>query len=394
MRDRLETLLDLISSKEESVILKRIISENSFPFLLKIAQEQLSLFDTEKEVEDKEEEYNKPDFSFKSMIGQSGLDEEGAIFLDSLLEMMLDKFPEKNEIDILNEIKKDLIVRNYPDFYYNGDWISRNESKLKKYISMFPDLAWKPEEHQLSIPYKEIPTKIPLGWNKEQLSSFRQVEEKVNIIRDEILNKEEYKKIKVNTKDAYWYSGLDNSIGNANKELRERLEKENIPWSDSYSFNGNRSKLNESIESSHVISKKKEKIEAIWHEVKKKNDIILNELKWFEDKNYEYNIPFDREVTKYKDCMESILDFTLLTAKSYIPKVLNYVPLSAEKWREPSYVADDIDFSDLKNLLELSNENVSPSDEFSSKIAKIELKDLYCDLILYNVKNGSLFFLV
>ena len=72
MNSKLIKLYDQLSKYEEAAELRKIIAANSYPMLLKIAQEQLQLFDIEKEeAEEKEDmpkEQRKITFSFNFLL--------------------------------------------------------------------------------------------------------------------------------------------------------------------------------------------------------------------------------------------------------------------------------------------------------------------------------------
>jgi hypothetical protein len=199
MNSKLIKLYDQLSKYEEAAELRKIIAANSYPMLLKIAQEQLQLFDIEKEeAEEKEDmpkEQRKITFSFNTMIGNCGLSNDGAQFLDAVLQKLLEERPDDLEDEIVSELKSEFFSKTYGyyGYGYNYSWFSQNADSVKKYLNKFPDLKWKPEDHQLQLPLKELPSQIPLGGTEEQISSKEKQKEDYYRIKKEIQSKEEYR---------------------------------------------------------------------------------------------------------------------------------------------------------------------------------------------------------
>lgn len=405
MNAKLIKLYDNISkNSEESDELKKIIISNSFPLLLKISQEQLNLFDQKEESEDLAKSTRETDYSFQTMIGRFGLDEDGAKFLDSILAKMIERDGKTPAKEIFSEIKLNFFSGTESGFY-SGDWLSTNHEKLKKYLNMFPELRWTPTPHQLSIPFKEteleagipmlpirILTPVPLGGNADQVELSQRNKKIYNEIINEIKGKKEYENL---NKPSYDLSlservGLSDLRTKMYEEFKERLEKEGIEWEEYFKYQNPFESQNFTYRAEQVDQLKNE-IENAWHELKKQNDKIISEINSFKVGSFEPKSP--DLIKTYEDSISSIAEYTIWVAKKYIVSHLNYRPLSSYSfWHDRKMVSGNVDISELKNLLELKTSSPDPIDDYRLKMSKISEQRLYCEGIIKNIGSWKSIF--
>ena len=395
MNTKLIKLYDNISKNlEESDELKKIIISNSFPLLLKISQEQLNLFDQKKEEsEDLAKNTRETDYSFESMVGRFGLDEDGAKFLDSILAKMIERDREKPAEEIVSEIKLDFFS-GMESGYYWGDWLSTNHEKLKKYLNMFPELRWTPAPHQLSVPFKktELLTTIPLGGDADQVELSQRKKKLYNEIINEVKGKKEYENL---NKPSYQLplserSGLFDLKTKMYEEIRERLEKEGIEWEESFKYQNPFESQNFTYRAGRVDQLKSE-IENAWHELKKQNDKIISEIDSFKVGSFEPKSP--DLIKTYEDSISSIAEYTVWVARKYIVSHLNYRPLSSPSyWHDRKMVSGNVDISELKNLLELKTSSPDPIEDYRLKMSRLSEQKLYCEGMIKNIGSWKSIF--
>jgi len=149
-----------------------IVNSYYFPFLLKIAQQQLPLFEnTEIEEAPVQPKYDE-NFSFKSLTEDS---DDGAV-LDLILNKLKNAYPDKTNDELIDQLKNDFIDSRPEYTTFNNSNFSifgRRPSNTNKYFDLFPDLQWKPEFQQLKIPFEEKTLQTrPLGQSAaESISS-------------------------------------------------------------------------------------------------------------------------------------------------------------------------------------------------------------------------------
>ena len=172
-----------------------IVNSYYFPILLKIAQQQLPLFENieteDQAVSNKKYEDN---FSFKS----TSLGDKEARALDLILDKLKAAYPNKSNDELIDQLKNDFInspVERGPDSYDPSEEysiFSRRPATTKRYLSLFPDLKYNPEFKQLSLPFEGSFNPNPLG---ESPTSAQKREERDRENYDLLLSDEEAKTI-------------------------------------------------------------------------------------------------------------------------------------------------------------------------------------------------------
>ena len=383
MNLKLIKLYDQLSKYEEAVELRKIIAANSYPMLLKIAQEQLQLFQMEKETEEEEalpKEPVKITFSFNTMIGNKNLSQDGAKFLDSVLEKMSEERPEATEDQLVSELKSEFFTApNYGYGYY--DWFYINSENIKKYLNKYPDLKWKPEDHQLQLPLKELPSKIPLGGTEEQVRLKEKEKEDYYRIKKEITSKEEYRILR----KPYYELSSEERI-----EVRELQQKMNAELKAAFAEAGIKEsalyhddyKNQDFTHSADKIQKLKEEIEEKWHRLKERDAFLKSEIDLLDPGDFEPR-PVE-SIKTYQDFVIGITEYTTWAAKEFIANSINYRPIFEKSWRHPRPV-NEYDISDLTKTLELSTLSVDPLEDFHSKNSYLSREMSYCESIISNI---------
>lgn len=389
MNSKLIRLYDNLLKYEESEELKKIIVANSYPLMLKIAQEQLKLFE-EPEAE-AHIESNPTDFSFKELVGKYGLDNEGAEFLDLLVKEIIKSNPEKVADELVEEMRKDFFSGfNGGLGYYYGRWINTNHEKLKKYIKLAPAIAWTPTEHQQSLPFKEIPVSLPLGGTPEQVSIEKREQELAKNIIDEITRKEEYRALLMpHWEAARVLGGYDkhSELNNKkNQEIKERFKENNIPEK----YLDRHIRPEEFIYRADQIEEAKRDLESRWHKLKADNDIIISEIETLNPGTFVVKSP--NEINNYEDLVYSIAEYAVWASKLFISQHVDYRPIFDKKWRRTAPMTGWMDISDLKDLLEIQKKSSDPMSDYNEKIQYIRGMELYCSSVLGYIKTWKSIF--
>lgn len=388
MNKNLVKLYNQLQSYEEAAELRKIIASHSYPAILRLAQEQLSLFKPEEEAV---EEAVEP-FSFRSLLGSGGLDEEGANLLDQIFQKMKDRFPERTNNNILSELRSDFFSSLGYSGYYSGPWIQRNDDKLKKYLKLFPDMAWKPTEHQLSLPLKEIPATIPLGGSPEKVSEVIKQKELAEKIKKEIDAKEEYRPLRMP-----YYEGMRAAGGYAEHsalskkrdgELEDKFIENNIPtkYINDYLFENRR----DFTYRDDLVESAKKELEERWHKLKEKNDILVREIESFNPGSY--SVKPAESIQSYEDFVYSITEYAAWVSKKFIIEHLEYRPIFNPRWTSSRPAIGNPDISDLTKLLELSTTDLDPMVDYRTKLKNIQEQEVYCESVLKYVKTWKTIF--
>ena len=364
-----------------------IVNSYYFPFLLKIAQQQLPLFEnTEVEEAPVQTKYDE-DFSFKSLIGDS---DDGAA-LDLILNKLKNAYPDKTNDELIDQLKNDFI-NSRPEYIrpHNDDYsiFGRRPSNTKKYFDLFPDLQWKPEFQQLKLPFEEKALQTrPLGESAAQNISS---EDETKHYYELLMSDEEAKNILINVKDINaipW-----NSRGRMQYILEKKISEEGA---DKYSPRQIIDKLEKVYEYHLNINTDrvyfKEKIDEIKNEIETKwkelyslfSQVNLLKLEITPDSFA------PKPATEINNFKESIIAAGQYS--KYIIKKISSENIDVTPFKEFHYsikngrISSNLD--DIKNYLENIVFNRDPGVDGAKKIAILDNEISIYKLSIENIKK-------
>lgn len=389
MNSKLIKLYDQLLKYEEAEELRRVIAANSYPIMLKIAQEQLKLFEESEEIDQPEDE--PTDFSFQEFVGKYGLDNQGAEFLDLLVKEIVKAHPERAADELVENIKRDFFQGTSGGRgYYYGDWTKTNHEKLKKYIALAPSIAWTPTEHQQSLPFKEIPVSLPLGGSPDEVRTEKRDQELAKKINDEVLRKEEYRPLLMPYYDAIQAAGgykqHSDLIKKKEEELKERLKENNI----SEKYLTLHRKEEEFVYRADVIEEARRDLEKRWHKLKADNDLLESEIESLEPGSITVRSP--DEINTHEELVYSIAEYATWASKLFISQHFDYRPIFDKRWNRTGPTSGWVDISDLQNLLEFDTRSADPLIDYHKKSEYMNKMEQYCSSVLNNIRTWKSIF--
>lgn len=415
MKDKYVHLFNAVKNFEEIKELNKIFSEYTKPDILKLAQKKMELFDDNSTNQlDHDDDTRIASNSFGRLIPQdiiikNNISKEFIDKLDQLLVGLLNKYKNKNENEIIAEIKN-----SFFNSYYNNklnkleDWIPTfNHDVKKEYFDIVPELKLNPPEgHQLNLPIQEIPSSIQFGISKNKIYEHNEEIELANKIIKEISEKKEYEPIN------FTYSKKMN-LGISEQDIHDlKLKKEEeilaafrLAGIENFNIKNIRynneskiqvadkvdiSKYNDQFYENYKIE-----IEKKWHNIKKINEKIELEKIFFNVTDYQYK-DFE-SLSGIDDIFFEIVNYAIWCSKKYISESLQETPLSKKQYYSRSYGASgkrsftytDIKYDDFASLEKLIESNISkdPVKDMNAKLNLINTEESFQEQILSNLKS-------
>lgn len=390
---KLSALLELLNDfSYEREVLKDVICGVHFPLLLKIAQEQLVL-PTEKEDDElgfSNEQYlaAQDDFSFDKYIGLYGFSEDEAEFLDSVLDRLCEKYPDKHRGVLGEELKEEFkVAKGRTDFGYEYR-ISEEKSRLariQKYLDMFPDLKWEPGFEQQQLPFENIPEPIRLGGTPDEIEKHELDRRKVLAIKENILSKPEYELLRGPPPRVYYDKAYNDYTAQKKAfliEFRAAVIAAGINFENEREyaeFNGEPEPIDLPIVKD-LVSKKRKDLEERWHNLKREHGVLLSEIAAltppdFAPKN-------STEIKTFKQSVAAVTEYLGWIIKKFAIGRISFRPFASSSYSS-NYHQNSVglDISDLGKLLEStaprSREALSPDYDYNAKSSAIAVEEAY-----------------
>lgn len=367
-----------------------VVNSYYFPLLLKIAQQQLPLFEDMDHQEFQETSDYGPDFSFNQKLSEFIISNDEAKTLDLLLDRMKELYTDKSESKLIDELIADFI-KSPPDgasygygYGYSGhapsSIFSMRQAMVKKYFDLFPDLRWSPEFQQLKLPFGDTIQVKPLG------ESPAEVNRRNDIIREKydlLLNNEEAKDILENT-NANSLSQLGYlSVNTLTRILKRELDKNAYEWNpedlkdilDIYFGIDNKGKeqnyFREDVASLTLdIEEKWKELLSLFNQV--------NAIKLELDPG-DFTPKPESEINNFNDSIFSSALYSVFLIKKISIRNIDIIPFKEIGYTRSGRLSKDLKF--IKNNLE---NNKLDNDPFLDAQKKKEL--LYNEI--YNCKNS------
>lgn len=365
-----------------------IVNSYYFPALLKIAQ-QIPLFENSDNTPGIESQY-PDDFSFKSLVGNFGLDEESAEVLDIFLDKLKEHNPSTNTDDLIGQIKSDFINNGnrYNSRYYNvQNFFDVRQESLNKYLKLFPELKWSPQYQQLMLPFdNQVLQTKPLGISRvESEEDLSMLDEKYRLLLKDDIAADILKKPVSNLSSINW-----SDKGTLSSRLNILCYQNNLK------YNGSDLEkiLNIHFKNTHDVAPEaylKSDIEKIQDEIENKwNELSLlysevQKLKADLDPG-SFSPKSDSEINNFSDLVYAAAEYSKWILKKISSENIEFTPFKqlakSNSIRTISYGIDS-----FKNVFEKITLDNNPKIDGDRKIGMLSEEILNCKSSIENYKK-------